>query len=63
MHVAVRHPDRVGRIVLMGSGCDAAQETVEYLTARGEKIGLVKVRLYRPFAAQRFMEALPATVP
>ncbi len=55
-------PDAERVIVLMGSGAEAAQETVEYLTARGEKIGVVKVRLYRPFSVEDFMAALPPTV-
>ena len=42
-------PDAERVIVLMGSGCEAAHETVDYLTARGEKVGVLKVRLYRPF--------------
>ena len=49
-------------IVLMGSGCEAAHETVEHLAALGEKIGLLKVRLYRPFDGKRFVESLPASV-
>lgn len=49
-------------IVLMGSGCEAVHETVDYLNASGEKVGVVKVRLYRPFDAKRFVKALPATV-
>jgi pyruvate-ferredoxin/flavodoxin oxidoreductase len=49
-------------IVLMGSGAEAAQETVENLAARGEKIGVVKVRLYRPFSVERFIASLPRTV-
>jgi pyruvate-ferredoxin/flavodoxin oxidoreductase len=54
-------PDAERIIVMMGSGAEAAQETVEYLTARGEKVGLVKVRLYRPFDTAAFVNALPAT--
>ena len=46
----------------MGSGADAAEETVNYLTRRGEKVGVLKVRLYRPFSAERFVRALPKTV-
>jgi Pyruvate:ferredoxin oxidoreductase and related 2-oxoacid:ferredoxin oxidoreductases, alpha subunit len=46
----------------MGSGCDAAHETVDYLTSRGEKVAVLKVRLYRPFDVERFAEALPASV-
>ncbi len=52
--------DRV--IVIMGSGAEAAEETVDYLNAKGEKVGLVKVRLYRPFPAEAFVKALPSTV-
>ena len=55
-------PDAERVIVLMGSGAEAAHETVNYLTERGEKVGIVKVRLYRPFDSRRFLEALPATV-
>ena len=46
----------------MGSGAEAADETVDYLNARGEKVGLLKVRLYRPFSVKSFIEALPKTV-
>ena len=55
-------PDAERVIVMMGSGAEAAHETVEYLNPRGEKTGLVKVRLYRPFSVKAFCEALPATV-
>jgi pyruvate-ferredoxin/flavodoxin oxidoreductase len=55
-------PDADRVIVMMGSGADAAHETVDYLNGKGEKVGLLKVRLYRPFSVQRFFEALPATV-
>jgi pyruvate-ferredoxin/flavodoxin oxidoreductase len=55
-------PDAERVIVLMGSGAEAVHETVDYLTTRGEKVGVLKVRLYRPFDAQRFVAALPATV-
>ncbi|HET9406857.1 MAG TPA: pyruvate:ferredoxin (flavodoxin) oxidoreductase [Candidatus Sulfotelmatobacter sp.] len=55
-------PDAERVIVMMGSGAEAAHETVEFLIARGEKVGLLKVRLYRPFCVKSFMEALPATV-
>ncbi|MEA5506564.1 pyruvate:ferredoxin (flavodoxin) oxidoreductase [Halotia wernerae UHCC 0503] len=48
-------------IVLMGSGCEAVHETVDYLNARGEKVGVLKVRLYRPFDTQRFVATLPTT--
>jgi len=55
-------PDAERVIVMMGSGAEAAHETVEALTARGEKVGLLKVRLYRPFSVKHFVDALPATV-
>ncbi|MBI5385999.1 MAG: pyruvate:ferredoxin (flavodoxin) oxidoreductase [Verrucomicrobia bacterium] len=55
-------PDAERVMVLMGSGAEAAHETVEYLTERGEKVGVLKVRLYRPFDTKRFMESLPASV-
>ena len=55
-------PDAERVIVMMGSGAEVAHETVDYLTARGEKVGLVKVRLYRPFCVKSFLEALPKTV-
>ncbi|MDD7139580.1 MAG: pyruvate:ferredoxin (flavodoxin) oxidoreductase [Eubacteriales bacterium] len=46
-------------IVVMGSGADVCEETINYLNAQGQKLGLLKVRLYRPFAAEKFVEALP----
>ncbi|HEY2124287.1 MAG TPA: hypothetical protein VGG94_02390, partial [Chthoniobacterales bacterium] len=52
-------PDAERVIVLMGSGCEAAHETVDFLNARKGKVGLLKVRLYRPFDARRFVAALP----
>ncbi|HOJ48057.1 MAG TPA: pyruvate:ferredoxin (flavodoxin) oxidoreductase [Bacillota bacterium] len=55
-------PDAEKVIVAMGSVCDTIEETIDYLNARGEKVGLIKVRLYRPFAIDRFIEALPKTV-
>ncbi|MBI1278449.1 MAG: pyruvate:ferredoxin (flavodoxin) oxidoreductase [Anaerolineaceae bacterium] len=55
-------PDAERVIVMMGSGNEAAHETVDYLTAQGEKVGLLKVRLYRPFDVKGFVAALPATV-
>ncbi len=48
-------------IVVMGSGADVCEETVNYLNAQGQKLGVLKVRLYRPFAAEKFIEALPAS--
>ncbi len=59
-YVGAKDAERV--IVLMGSGCEAADETVEALVAKGEKVGVLKVRLYRPFDGKRFVEALPASV-
>ena len=55
-------PDAERVIVLMGSGCEAAHETVDYLLKKGEKVGVLKVRLYRPFDTCKFVEALPAGV-
>ncbi len=55
-------PDADRVLVAMGSVCDAAEEVVDYLNANGEKVGLVKVRLYRPFVAEKLSEAIPATV-
>src|SRR6201987_1898262 len=55
-------PDAERGMVIMGSGAEAAEEAVEALNARGEKVGLVKVRLYRPFSVKHFYEALPLTV-
>jgi len=55
-------PDAERVIVMMGSGAEAAHETVETLNARGEKVGLLKVRLYRPFSVKHFLEALPRSV-
>ncbi len=54
-------PDAERVIVCMGSFCDVVEEVVDYLCAQGEKVGLVKVRLYRPFVSAKFVEALPAT--
>ncbi len=55
-------PDAERLIVMMGSGAEAAEEAVELLVKQGEKIGLLKVRLYRPFDAKAFLAALPTTV-
>ncbi len=55
-------PDADRVIVAMGSLCDVAEEVIDYLCAQGEKVGLVKVRLYRPFATDKFVAALPETV-
>ena len=58
----VGHPDAERVIVIMGSGAETASETVRYLVERGEHIGVVQIRLYRPFPAAQFIEALPRTV-
>ena len=55
-------PDAERVVVMMGSGAEAAEEAVHALNARGEKVGLIKVRLYRPFSVKHLYEALPATV-
>ena len=55
-------PDAERVIVAMGSVCDVVEEVIDYMLAAGEKVGLVKVRLYRPFVAKKLAEALPATV-
>ncbi|MCL2832543.1 MAG: pyruvate:ferredoxin (flavodoxin) oxidoreductase [Treponema sp.] len=49
-------------IIIMGSGADTCEETAEYLMSKGEKVGVLKVRLYRPFDAEAFVKALPASV-
>jgi pyruvate-ferredoxin/flavodoxin oxidoreductase len=54
-------PDATRVIVLMGSGCEAVEETVDFLVANGEKVGAVKVRLFRPFSVEDFVKTLPAT--
>jgi pyruvate-ferredoxin/flavodoxin oxidoreductase len=55
-------PDATKVIICMGSGCDTIHETVEYLNATGAKLGVVKVRLFRPFDIKAFVKSLPATV-
>ena len=55
-------PDAEKIIIAMGSVCDTAEETIDYLNKKGEKVGLVKVRLYRPFAIDRFVAEIPETV-
>ena len=54
-------PDADRVIIAMGSICDVAEEVIDYLNAHGEKVGLVKVRLYRPFRADKLIEAIPQT--
>ncbi len=55
-------PDAENVIIMMGSGCEAVEETVDYLASKGKKVGLLKVRLYRPFSVKHFTDALPASV-
>ncbi|MEG2377488.1 MAG: pyruvate:ferredoxin (flavodoxin) oxidoreductase [Clostridia bacterium] len=55
-------PDATHVIVAMGSACDTIEETIDHLNANGEKLGLIKVRLYRPWVANKFIEALPKSV-
>ena len=57
----VGHPEADRVIIMMGSGAQAAEEAVDYLNARGEKVGLVKVRLFRPFSVEHFIGAVPKT--
>ncbi|MCH5216931.1 MAG: pyruvate:ferredoxin (flavodoxin) oxidoreductase [Muribaculaceae bacterium] len=59
-YVGAPDADRV--IITMGSSCDVVEETVKYLNGKGEKVGLIKVRLYRPFSAEHLLKALPDTV-
>ena len=54
-------PDAERVIIAMGSICNVAEEVIDYMTAQGEKVGLIKVHLYRPFKADRLIEAIPAT--
>ena len=55
-------PDAEKVIIAMGSICDVAEEVIDYLMAKGEKVGLIKVRLYRPFVPAKLIEVLPKTV-
>ena len=55
-------PDAEQVIIAMGSVCDTIEETIDYLLAQGKKVGLVKVRLYRPFSVDAFVDAIPSTV-
>ncbi len=55
-------PDAERVIVIMGSGAETVEDTVDYLTAKGEKVGVLKVRLYRPFSIDHFINALPKSV-
>ncbi|HSM93818.1 MAG TPA: pyruvate:ferredoxin (flavodoxin) oxidoreductase [Anaeromyxobacteraceae bacterium] len=58
----VGHPEAERAVVIMGSGAEVAHEAVEHLVAQGERVGVLKVRLFRPFAVDRFLGALPRTV-
>ena len=55
-------PDAEKLIIAMGSVCDTIEETIDYLLAKGEKVGLLKVRLYRPFSIKHFLKEIPETV-
>ena len=55
-------PDATDIIITMGSSCDVAEEAVNFLNKRGEKVGLIKVRLYRPFDVSVFLDTIPSTV-
>ena len=56
------HAEAERVVIIMGSGGDTAEETVKYLAAKGEKVGAIRVRLYRPFSINHFVKALPKTV-
>jgi len=58
----VGHPEAERVVIIMGSGADTAEATINYLVEQGEKVGVLKVRLYRPFSLDYFMKALPASV-
>ncbi len=58
----IGHPKATSIIVMMGSGSSTAEETVKYLNKCGEKVGLIKVRLYRPFSIEHFIKAIPSSV-
>ena len=58
----VGHPEAERIVIVMGSGGETAEETVNYLAAKGEKVGALRVRLYRPFPLDEFVKALPKTV-
>lgn len=59
-YVGAKDADRI--IITMASSCEVVEDTVKYLNERGQKVGLVKVRLYRPFSSKHLMEAIPASV-
>ncbi|MCK4631638.1 MAG: pyruvate:ferredoxin (flavodoxin) oxidoreductase, partial [candidate division Zixibacteria bacterium] len=56
------HPEAEHVVIIMGTGSEVVHETVDHLVTQGKKVGLIKVRLYRPFSLKAFIEALPATV-
>ena len=56
------HPEAERVIVAMGSVCETIEETVDYLMAQGEKVGVIKVHLYRPFSIKHFLSQMPKTV-
>jgi pyruvate-ferredoxin/flavodoxin oxidoreductase len=58
----VGHPEAERVVILMGSGAPTAEDTAQYLVGQGEKVGVVKVRLYRPFSIAHFVSAIPASV-
>jgi pyruvate-ferredoxin/flavodoxin oxidoreductase len=58
----VGHPEAEHVVIIMGSGADTAEATINYLVEQGEKVGVLKVRLYRPFSLDYFLKALPASV-
>ncbi|MBL0176489.1 MAG: pyruvate:ferredoxin (flavodoxin) oxidoreductase [Ignavibacteria bacterium] len=58
----IGHPEADRIIIIMGSGADTATETIDYLTAQGEKVGMIKVHLFRPFSVKHFIGAIPASV-
>jgi pyruvate-ferredoxin/flavodoxin oxidoreductase len=55
----VGHPEAERVIIMMGSGAEAVEETIDYLLAKGEKVGVLKVRLFRPFSSEHFVKAIP----
>ena len=55
-------PDAEKIVIAMGSGCETIEETINYMTSRGEKVGAVIIRLYRPFSVEAFIDAIPKTV-
>ncbi|MGI6169250.1 MAG: pyruvate:ferredoxin (flavodoxin) oxidoreductase, partial [Christensenellales bacterium] len=59
-YIGAEDADRI--IIIMGSGSEAVDETIDYLAKKGEKVGAIKVRLYRPFSIDHFLQAIPATV-